>query len=61
MAKYNTRFIKKFSQLNSDVQSYRYKDFSLKQVSGLIDGEGGSDPRDHPPGSATSHWSKISN
>ena len=54
MAKYNARFIKKFSQLNSDIQSYRYKDFSLKQVSGLMGwGKGGSDPPDHPPGSAT--------
>ena len=51
MAKYNARFIKKFSQLNSDIQSYRYKDFSLKQVSGLIGG--GLDPPDHHPGSAT--------
>ena len=33
VAKYNTRFIKKFSQLNSDIQSYRCKDFSLEQVS----------------------------
>ena len=49
-AKYNTRFIKKFSQLNSDIQSYRCKDFSLKQVSGLM---GGPDPPDPPPGSAT--------
>ena len=47
---YNTRFIKKFSQLNSDMQSYRCKDFSLKQVSGLM---GGPDPPDPPPGSAT--------
>ena len=38
VAKYNTRFIKKFSQLNSDIQSYRCKDFSLKQVSGLLRG-----------------------
>ena len=37
---YNTRFIKKFSQLNSDIKSYRCKDFILKQVSGLM-GEGG--------------------
>ena len=42
---YNTRFIKKFSQLNSDMQSYRCKDFSLKQVSGLV---GGPDPRTLP-------------
>ena len=42
---YNTRFIKKFSQLNSDMQSYRCKDFSLKQVSGLM---GGPDPRTLP-------------
>ena len=41
VAKYNTRFIKKFSQLNSDIQSYRCKDFSLKQVSGLMGGRGG--------------------
>ena len=33
---YNTRFNKKFSQLNSDMQYYRCKDFSLKQVSGLM-------------------------
>ena len=50
MENYNTRFIKKFSQLNSDMQSYRCKDFSLKQVSGLM---GGPDPPDPPPGSAT--------
>ena len=50
VAKYNTRFIKKSSQLNSDVQSYRYKDFSIKQLSGL---GGDPDPPDHPPGSAT--------
>ena len=25
VAKYNTRFIKKFSQLNSDIQTYRFK------------------------------------
>ena len=28
--------LKKFSQLNSDIQSYCCKDFSLKQVSGLM-------------------------
>ena len=38
VAKYNMRFIKKSSQLNSDIQSYRYKDFSIKQVSGLMGG-----------------------
>ena len=61
VAKCNTRFIKKSSQLNSDIQSYRYKDFSMKQVSGLMGwGRGGggggwgvSDPPDHPPGPAT--------
>ena len=54
VAKDNTRFIKKFSQLNSDIQSYRYKDFSLKQVSGLMGGGGGDlDSPDHPPRSAT--------
>ena len=37
VAKYNTRFIKKFSQLNNDIQSYRCKDFGLKQVSGLME------------------------
>ena len=45
VAKYNMRFIKKSSQLNSDIQSYRYKDFSIKQLSGLMGGD--------PPGSAT--------
>ena len=46
--------LKKFSQLNSDIQSYRCKDFSLKQVSGLMGGRGGgSGPPDPPPGSAT--------
>ena len=49
MENYNTRFIKKFSQLNSNMQSYRCKDFSLKQVSGLM---GGPDPPHPPPGSA---------
>ena len=39
VAKYNTRFIKKFSQLNSDIQSYRHKDFSLRQVAGLMGAE----------------------
>ena len=59
VAKDNTRFIKKFSQLNSDIQCYRYKDFSLKQVSGLMGGGGGGgeggdlDSPDHPPRSAT--------
>ena len=51
VAKYNTRFIKKSSQLNSDIQSYCYRDFSIKQLSGLMGG--GPDPPDHPPGSAT--------
>ena len=51
MAKYNTRF----SQLNSDIQTYRYKDFSLKQVSGLMGGGGGGGVGggSDPPGSAT--------
>ena len=53
VAKYNTRFIKKSSQLNSDIQSYRYKDFSIKQLSGLMGGGGIPDSPDHPPGSAT--------
>ena len=44
VTKNNTRFIKKFSELNSVIQSYRCKDFSLKQVSGLMGGGGGSDP-----------------
>ena len=48
VAKYNTRFIKKFSQLNSDIQTYCYKDFSLKQVSGLM-GEGGLGSPRVPP------------
>ena len=39
-----------FDQLNSDIQSYRYKDFSLTQVSGLMGGGGGgSGPPDLPP------------
>ena len=45
---YNTRFIKKIQQLNSDMQSYRSKDFSLKQVSGLMGGGEGPDPRTLP-------------
>ena len=40
VAKYDTRFIKKFSQLNIDIRSYRCKDFSLKQVSGQMGGPG---------------------
>ena len=48
VAKYNTRFIKKISQLNSDIQSYRCKNFSLKQVSGLMEGYG--PPRTLPLG-----------
>ena len=50
MENYNKGFIKKFSQLNSGMQSYRCKDFSLKQVSGLM---GGPNPPDPAPGSAT--------
>ena len=55
MAKYNMPFIKRFSQLNSDMQSYRCKNSSFKQVSGLMGGGGGGgpDPPDPPPGSAT--------
>ena len=57
VAKYDTRLIKKFSQLNSDIPSYLCKDFSLKQVSGLMGGGGvrppGPDTPDPPPGSAT--------
>ena len=48
VAKYNTRFIKKSSQLNRDIQSYRCKDFSVKQVSGLMgrrEGAGGGGGR----------------
>ena len=48
VAKYNTRFIKKSSQLNSDIQSYRYKDFSIKQLSGLMGGGGVRTPRTIP-------------
>ena len=31
VAKYNMRFIKKFSQLNSDIQSYRYSRLALSR------------------------------
>ena len=48
VAKYNTRFIKKSSQLNSDIQSYCYRDFSIKQLSGLIGGGGVRTPRTIP-------------
>ena len=56
MTKYNTHFIKRFSQLNSDMQSYRCKNFSFKQVSGLMRGGGGGggpDPLDPSPVSTT--------
>ena len=55
MTKYNTRFIKRFSQLNSDMQSYHCKNFNFKQVSGLMRGGGGGgpDPPDPSPGSTT--------
>ena len=53
VTKYNTRFIKKFSELNSVIQSYRCKDFSFKQVSGLMGGGGDRTPRTPSPGSAT--------
>ena len=43
MAKCNSRFIEKISQLKSDIRSCRCKNFSLKQVSGLKGGTG-----DHP-------------
>ena len=48
VAKCNTCFIKKFSQLNSDIQSYRCNDFSLKQVLGLMGGGGGRTPQTLP-------------
>ena len=51
---YNTRFVKKFSQLNSDMESYRCKDVSLKQVSALMGvRKPPPPPHDRPPGSAT--------
>ena len=40
VAKCKARFFKKISQLKSDIQSGRCKNFSLKQVSGLIGGLG---------------------
>ena len=42
--------LKKLSQLNSDIQSYYCKDFSLKQVSGLMGGGGGGGGGSGPPG-----------
>ena len=52
VAKCNTHFItKKNSQLKSDIRSCRCKNFSLKQVSGLIGVH--LDPPDPLPGSAT--------
>ena len=42
--------LKKVSQLNSDIQYYRCKDFSLKQLSGLM---GDPDPPGPPTGPAT--------
>ena len=42
VAKCNSRFIEKISQLKSDIRSCRCKNFSLKQVSGLKGGRGGS-------------------
>ena len=51
VAKCNTHFIEKNSQLKRDIRSCRCKNFSLKQASGLI----GVclDPPDPLPGSAT--------
>ena len=52
MAKCNTCFIKKVSQLKSDIRSYPLENFSLKQASGLMEGGGGvgagPDPRTLP-------------
>ena len=45
--------LKKISELKSDVRSCRCKNFSLKQVSGRIEGVGGPGPPDPPSGSAT--------
>ena len=58
VVKCNARFIKKISQLKSDIRSCRCKIFSLKQASGLMGG-GGPDPRTLPPGSATETISHI--
>ena len=48
----HARFIKKISQLKSDIRSCRCKNFSLKVVSVRSD-RGGPDPPDPPPGSVT--------
>ena len=48
VAKCNTCFIKKVSQLKSDIRSCPLENFSLKQASGLMEGGGGAGP--DPPG-----------
>ena len=48
VAKYSTRFIRRFSQLNSDIQCYRCKNFSFKQVLGLMGGGGSETPVPSP-------------
>ena len=59
VTKYNTRFIKKFSELNSVIQSYRCKDFSLKQVSGLMGGGGGIGPPELLPLDPPLLWCRM--
>ena len=55
-AKCNEHFIKKISQLKSDIRSRRCKNFSLKQASGLMGGGGViRTPPDPSPGSDTGY------
>ena len=48
--KINVIIVRQEIEINSDIQYYRCKDFSLKQVSGLM---GDLDPPGPPTGSAT--------
>ena len=50
--KCHAHFLKKISQLKSDIRSCRCKNFSLKVVSVRSD-RGGPEPPDPPPGSVT--------
>ena len=65
MAKCNTCFIKKVSQLKSDIRSCPLENFSLKQASELMEGGGGGggagpDPPDPPTGPATATKTRFS-
>ena len=56
VAKCNEHFIKKISQLKSDIRSCRCKNFSLKQASGLTGAEEGGSSGPPGPFPWIRHW-----